>query len=305
MSETVSAADAVVAAADGITWTDTRAMDWGVFPGLGGGNVKVLHVDDDGVPVVMIVHLPPGDLGVTIPHRHHHVTVYEQAFHLAGDFPHAEWATAESDHEVVTFRDGYFLDRKPGSLHGLDHMFGDTGAVVLSWRSGPGNWIDEPNAAEETIDVDFDQPFIGKGLDDVIRGRAGDGIVLDRAGARIIDTREMAWQPVDDSAVRVRILSRDAAGEPTVRMVFLPPGQVAAPPMATGEGEHEFALILEGQLVVAGADGPAVVKQDGFMNRAPGAPEGLVPVAPSPTGAMLLQWRIGPDTWAPFTDQAA
>jgi quercetin dioxygenase-like cupin family protein len=286
-----------------VTWTDTRAMDWGTFPGLGGGNVKVLHVDGEGVPVIMLVHLPPGDLGVKIPHRHHHVTVYEQAYHLAGDFPHAEWASAESDdHEVVIFREGWFLDRKPGSLHGLDHMFGDSGAVVLSWRSGPGNWIDEPNAAEETIDVDFHGGFVSKGVEDLRYAQPGTGIVLDAGGARIIDTREMDWAPVDDTATRVRVLSVDANREPTVRQVFLPPGQIAPPPLATAADEHEFALVLEGELTVQGADGPQVVKQDAFMIREPGAPEALVPIAPSPTGAMLLQWRIGPNSWAPFPE---
>ena len=235
MSNAVATADAVVSQSDGITWRDMRTMDWGSFPGLGSCLVKMIHVDDD-VPWVMAVWLPPGELPVEIPHRHFHATVHEQAFHLTGDLPHGEWPSGEEDHDLVVFRAGYFLDRRPGSIHGLDHMCSDSGAIVLSWRSGVGNWVAEPNAAEETIHIPIGDDFRSKSPDEVTRATPRDGIVLDRSGCKVIDTREMDWSPLGDGQARVRVLVRDAAGEPTVRIVFLPPGEEAACSSPTARG---------------------------------------------------------------------
>jgi len=300
MSNTVDTPEAVVSVHEGITWTDMRTMDWGTFPGLGGGLVKVMHVDEENVPYVMAVWMPPGELPVEYPHRHYHASVYEHAYHLGGDLPHGEWSGPDDDHELVIFREGYFLDRKPGSIHGLDRMYSDTGAIVLSWRSGTGNWVDEPDAPTETLNVDIDtDAFVSKTGDQVTRGAARTGVVLDRSGARVLDTREMDWDPLGDGAARVRVLTRDHAGEPTVRIVFLPPGEESVLALATGPEDHEFATVLEGEYTVPGADGPLRIKEGYFMNRAPGAPQGLVAAGPSVTGAVVLQWRMGPETF-PF-----
>jgi hypothetical protein len=287
----------IVSQVDGVSWQDMRSMDWGTFPGLGACLVKMIHVDEDSVPWVMAVWLPPGKLPVPIPHRHYHATVYEQAFHLTGDLPHGEWASEDDDHELVVFRAGYFLDRRPGSLHGLDHMYSDSGAIVLSWRSGVGNWVDEPNADEETVHVKIGDGFRSKGPDEVTRARPRDGIVLDRAGCRVIDTRDMEWEPLGSGQARVRVLARDAAGEPSVRIVFLPPGDAGGEALPVGPDDREFAVVLEGEYLVPGADGPLTIKEGFAMNRAPGAPEGLVAAGSSPTGAVVLNWRMGPDTF--------
>lgn len=282
---------------DTVTWTDTRDMPWGSFSGLEVGRVKQLHVDPEGHPIVMVVWLPPGDLGVPIPHRHYHATVYEHAFHLGGDLPHAEWAGKNADHEVVVFRQGYFLDRKPGSIHGLDALYSDTGCSILVWRNGLGNWLDEPNAAEETLEVPFERPFRSLTYEQrTVNDR--DGIVIDRPDARILDTRELPWAPLgDDPAARVRELAHDAAGVATVRMVYFPPGEAPLPPLATAEGEHECAMVLEGELPVADGDDVVAARAGWYMNRPAGAPPGLVPAGPTEVGAVVLQWRIGPDTF--------
>jgi hypothetical protein len=225
-----------------------------------------------------------------------HVNVYENAFTLAGDLPHAEFESRDSDeHEVVLFREGYFMDRRPGSIHGNDFIFSDTGTTILMWRSGSGNWLHEPNAAEETIEVPFGDGFAPKSWNDMLPSRLGDGVVIDREGAYIVNTRDMAWAPLGDvEGAKVRELVRDDSGRATVRMVFVPPGEAAVEPLPLDEGDWEFAYLVEGELPVAGGE---VARQGWFMRRAPGSPDGLVPAAPSITGAVLLQWRMGERTF--------
>lgn len=283
----------------GVAWADTRDMPWEPFGGFDLGRLKRLHLDADGAPLVMIVWLPPGDLGIELPHRHQHRTTFECAYQLGGDLPHAEWERPTDDHEIVVFREGFFMNRAPGSLHGNEWIFSDAGTHILMWRSGTGNWLDEPNATEETLLVDVDEPFIRRSWGDALTARWGDGIVLDRAGARIISTREMAWTALPEPrGAKMRVLAHDQAGEPSVRMVFIPPGQSAAPVLPNSGHDQEFAYVVEGELTVE-HDGEATVCRPGyFMSRSPDAGPALVPIAPSPTGAVVLNWRIGPNTFA-------
>lgn len=286
--------------ADGIVWRDLREEQWVPFEGIDNCLVKLVHVGEDGTPWAMAVWLPPGPLPVDIPLRHYHATVHEQAFHLTGDLPHGEWPSADSDdHDLVVFRAGYFLDRQPGSLHGLDHMVSQSGAIVLNWRSGRGSFVSEPEAETETFDVEIGDGFRSKGPDEVVRARPRDGVVIDRAGCRVVDTREMDWEPLGDGDARVRVLARDAAGAPAARVVFLPPGEAGAEALPVGPRDRELAVVLEGEYVVPGADGPLRVTEGFLLNRSPGAPPALVPAGPSATGAVVLNWRMGPDTFGP------
>jgi hypothetical protein len=92
-----------------------------------------------------------------LPHRHYHRTVREYGFTISGELPHWEYENAEQeDGELVVFREGYYMDRAPGSLHGLEP--GPTsavGCVVLMWRTGRGTWVDEPTFDEETVEVPY------------------------------------------------------------------------------------------------------------------------------------------------------
>jgi hypothetical protein len=291
MSEAIKTQRAVA------SWKDTRGMEWESFYGLDIGRAKLLQRNASGDPMVMMVWLPPGDLGIELPHRHYHVTVYEHAYHLTGDLPHAEWADKDADHDLVVFREGFFLDRHPGSIHGNDAVFSDTGCVILCWRNKLGNWLDEPGAELETLTVPFERPFKGQTYETRVRADR-DGVVISRPDVRILDTREMPWEPLGSrGAAKVRILARDSAGAVTVRMVFVPPGGAAVEPLPSRPGDRECAMVLEGELTVAGDDGPQVVRVGYFMDRAPGAPDGLEPSGPSETGAVVLHWRMGPDTY--------
>ena len=57
---------------------------------------------------------------------------------------------------MVLFREGFFMERRPGSIHGLEPgPTSATGCVLLMWRDGVGNWLGERQAAHETSDVPY------------------------------------------------------------------------------------------------------------------------------------------------------
>jgi hypothetical protein len=278
------------------TWVDSRDMAWEPFPGLDVGRVKYLHREQDGILPIMVVWLPPGDLGIELPHRHQHVTVHEMSFTIGGDLPHAEFRDPDTDaHEIVLFREGYFMDRQPGSIHGNDFIFSDAGFTGLFWASGTDNWLDSPGAATETLEVPFHGGFAPKQWGDAHQPQLGSGVVLDRDGALILSTRDMAWEPLGTvEGARQRILVRDADGVPVARVVFVPPGDQPVEALPLRDGDWEFAYVIEGELPV----GDTVARQGFFLRRPAGAPDGLALSAPSVTGAVLLQFRVGPTAFA-------
>lgn len=142
-----------------LTLLDTREMEWEEFSGLKGCKVKVLSRFPDGHAMIFLVWMPPGSpIPVEhLPHRHVHKTTSEFAFVLSGELPHWEYESAEQKHgELVIFKEGFFMHRKPGSLHGLEPgPESQTGCLILFWRDAVGNWLDDPNAAEESPEVPY------------------------------------------------------------------------------------------------------------------------------------------------------
>lgn len=134
-----------------LTILDTRAMPWEQHPAFTSARIKVLERDPSGVPSVMIGWLP-ADLQVA-PNRHYHRTVLERGFVLEGLWPHREYEDLADDvGEAVAFVKGFFYERQPGSVHGLDPrpQGPGIGMVILEWRTGPGNYP-EPGAEDETV----------------------------------------------------------------------------------------------------------------------------------------------------------
>ena len=82
-----------------------------------------------------------------------------QAFHffLEGEFPIWEYESPEdSDGELVILKGGYYLERLPGSIHGIEaEPTSPVGSMVLIWRTDTGNFVNEPNAKEESIEVPY------------------------------------------------------------------------------------------------------------------------------------------------------
>jgi quercetin dioxygenase-like cupin family protein len=293
---------------------DTREMPWEDFDGLAGAKVKVLSRDERGNAMVMLVWLPPGELpGVALPHRHYHRTITESTFLLSGELPHWEYESAEQDHgEMVRFREGYFMERRPGSIHGLEPgTTSATGCVVLMWRDGVGNWLSEPEAGVETVDVPYDRgasaPESGGGDRSGTEPGDGPGTVVRRRDVTILDTRAMPWLPFEGlRGAQVKVLARDERGDHRVILVFMPPG------LRAGARRHrhyhrtvrEFALVVSGELPhweyedASQTDGELVIFRQGyFMDRRPGSIHGNECTVTSPTGCVILMWREGRGNW--------
>lgn len=157
--------DGLLLDAGGVRVLDTRNMPWARFAGLERGKVKLLTHDQDGNPGAFLVWIPPGEIveGWALPHRHYHRSIQENSFMLAGELPHWEYENKEQQAGArLIVRPGYFLDRSPGSIHGLEPgLTSATGCILLQWREGVGNWANEPEFADETIEVPYAQAGAG------------------------------------------------------------------------------------------------------------------------------------------------
>jgi uncharacterized cupin superfamily protein len=283
---------------------DTREMRWEEFPGLAGTKVKVLSRDEHGNPMVFLQWLPPGGLeSVELPHRHFHRSVREFAYVLSGELPHWEYASADAPGELVRFKEGFFMDRRPGSIHGLEPgPQSSIGCTLLMWRDGVGTMVDEPQFAAETVEV----PYPGGAAlpSTAVAPRPGaDGVVLERPDVTLLDTRAMPWEDFAGlHGARVKMLSRDAAGNGVVWLVWLPGDipSVNRPHRHYHRTIREFSYLVAGELPhweyrdAAQQHGDLVVVREGFfMERAPGSIHGLEEGPSSPIGCVLLQWRDG------------
>ena len=306
--------DGVLVERSDLTLLDTRAMPWKEFAGLAGGKVKVLTRDRQGTAGAMLVWMPPGDLpGVPLPHRHFHRSVHEYAYVVSGELPHWEYADAsEREGAMVVYRSGYFMDRRPGSIHGLElGPTSATGCVLLMWRDGVGNWLDEPESAEETIEVPYDSvpgPGSDHGSTVGIRDDGRPGVVVERSDLTLLDTREMPWRDFDGlNGARIKVLAADGNGDHIVSLIWMPPShrEAAAPPHRHfHRSVHEYAYVVSGELPhweyaeASEREGAMVVYRSGyFMDRRPGSIHGSEPGARSVTGCVLLMWRDGTGNW--------
>ena len=136
---------------------DTRELPWEPMPGIPGGQMKTLVRGEGGLPLVYVVYLPPGSPLPDLPHRHRHRTIHERSLTLWGELPHWEYESADQQQgDLVVFREGYFMHRRPGSLHGLEAgATSPTGVLLLSWRTGPGTTIGDQGFEEETVHVPY------------------------------------------------------------------------------------------------------------------------------------------------------
>jgi hypothetical protein len=66
---------------------------------------------------------------------------------------------ADDAGERVLFREGLFMDRRPGSVHGLDSSRESAvGFTFLEWRSGPRTYLLEDDIESETIVLPAAEP---------------------------------------------------------------------------------------------------------------------------------------------------
>jgi hypothetical protein len=296
-----------------LTLLDTREMAWEPCPGIPGGNQKVLSRDANGVPCVQLTWIPPG-LSHAEPSRHYHQTVRERGLVLFGELPMREYASPDDERgRPVVFRQGYYMDRAPGSVHGIDpDVSSAVGFVMLDWRTGPGTYLLEPGADRETVVLPASRE-----IDDTTPLCAADapaGTVVDSGKLRLLDTRAMAWEVMPGiRGARWKVLSRDDAGNSSAVLIWM------APRSTGGSHERHYhktvrenGYCLGGELPmrefasVADDVGERVLFREGlYMDRGPGSIHGVDSGRESAVGFTFLEWRSGPKTYLLEDDVAS
>ena len=289
----------------GLTLFDLRELPWEPHIGIPGGRQKTLSQAPDGTSLIQVTWIPAGYKGAGRPKRHFHSTVHERGIVLFGDLPMREYLSPDDDHgRPVVFREGYFMDRKPGSVHGIDpDRTSDVGFVMLEWRTGPGTFLTEPGAEQETVVLEASPEASDRPL-------APDGsppwIIADSGGLKLIDTRAMPWEPLQGIAgAQMQALTRSPEGwTECVILHMLPRALGGEPHRHYHSTVHEFGYALDGELPmreyasVADDIGQRVLFREGyFMDRRPGSIHGIDTSRVSPTGYTFLEWRNGPGTY--------
>ena len=92
--------------------------------------------------------------------RHYHKTVHERGYCLGGELPMREFAgVADEVGDRGLFHEGVFMDRRPGSVHGVDNgRESAVGFTFLEWRSGPKTYLLEDDIESETIVLPAAEP---------------------------------------------------------------------------------------------------------------------------------------------------
>jgi uncharacterized cupin superfamily protein len=299
--------DGVVAARECLTLVDSRAMPWEDWDGMPGSRIKTFVRGPAGEPLIYLTWSPPRTGGGE-PHRHFHRTVREYHYVLDGEVPIWEYDSSDQQHgDFLLFRAGYYMDRAPGSLHGIEPVFASAvGRTMLCWRDRSGTYIGEADFDQETETVSYRggwQPLEARETPP----ERDDGLVRERGGLTLLDTRAMPWEPFRGipGGGSQKVLARDERGEPAVFLTWSPPGEI--PGLALPH-RHFHRSVTENVFVLAGEfphweypdpgsrEGEIAVFRAGwFMQRRPGAAglHGLEPGRSSATGRLLLCWRDG------------
>lgn len=305
--------DAVIRDCGGVTWLDTRAMEWELMrtgPEITRGFFqKVLVRDADGEPSATLNYVPGGEFFAGLPYRHYHRSVREFAYVLEGEFRNCEYeSAAQTEGDLIWKKKGYFLDRRPGSIHGSEAgPTSATGCVFINWRDGgSGIWVGERDYDTESVTVPYDskEPFTPSAD---APHEAGSACIRNRGGVTWLDTRSMAWHEMPSlPGYFQKVLVRDEDGEPRATLNYVPPMRAIGDAPFTLPYRHyhrsvrEFAFVLEGEYAgweyeSADAPGELVWKKQGyFMDRRAGSIHGIGAAEPtSATGVVFLCWRDG------------
>ncbi len=158
----------LVYATELVTLLDTRDGEWKLpaegqpFHGTG-VKVQVLARDADGHALVQLLWVPPGTASFSpgeLRERHYHTTVREFVFTLEGELPFREYEDPYGDGQLMVYKKGYFLDRRPGpaSGHGMDYEHvSPTGCLMLEVRTGPHSQMAETLSHLETVVITEDE----------------------------------------------------------------------------------------------------------------------------------------------------
>jgi hypothetical protein len=309
MSSTSSPAGTVLAR-PAVTVLDTREMPWeGTEWVLPRALHRVLSRDDEGDGVVYQRFLTAWTPDPGISSSGYRLA-HEQYLCLEGEFSHHERGLDGADDELITFREGVWMDRAPGSLtsgvvdvpvgvKGLGWMVVQDDAYVgLGESAALVRELPHPERAA------VDPP--PSGGDRAARHDPAAGVRLVTDFVRVVDAREMSWEdhPLLPGA-RLKALSRRADGDPTVAIVGIPAGRYPAEalPWRGTNDFRELTYVLEGELRVREYDGPdddegtpLVLREGYWVDRRPGSVFGFDAGECTPSGVTYLTVRLRDDT---------
>jgi hypothetical protein len=226
---------------DALSVIDTSRCVWEENPGIPGARMKALSRHEDGWESVILNWLPP-DLGGGPPHRHYHRSVREHGLVIDGELPMAEFVSSEPGLGVaVLFRAGFYMDRAPGCVHGLDpQRVSQNSFTILEWRDGPGTYLMEDEAAKESVVEDAPSEIR------TLTPASRPGVVIERDDLTLLDVLTLPWVHSEHEArVRIQMLSEG------VTIAYAPPGVALA---AVGSGQPARALVLFGSLELTGGE---------------------------------------------------
>jgi hypothetical protein len=293
----------------GLRALDTRELDWQEHDLVDGAWTKPLSYDAAGEPTVGIVFYPAGRSAPDFPGGIYHKDSREFAYFFGGELPHWEFgrvddagALVESFQELVVFKEGFYMDRRPMTVHGLGRESSRTGSEVLTWRTSRGTFVSDDAVEEHTVrSGDAASPGADQGVAYDTRGSASEraGVVTDWADLTILDTRAMTWAAHPRIAgARIKVLSSDAAGHAIVSLTWMPPERPHGRQQARSHHSfREFVFVLDGELRLrefehpTDSEGELLIARKGYyLDRAPGSVH-CVDQEPSATGCLLLSWR--------------
>jgi uncharacterized RmlC-like cupin family protein len=271
--------DGVVLRSEHTAILDTRAMQWEPHFGIAGAFAKVLSRDAEGAPLVFLSFLPEDFDAAVLPARQQIGTVEERTLVLDGELADVEYGP--DGPVAILAKAGYWLHHPAGAYFGTPEGWRPpAGALLLTYRSGPGTLPGEPSFAGQARTA-TGAPAIPAGA------AAADGTVFADpiSGARVVDSRTMPWSAHFGMHLGLtKILSVSAEGSPLAYLTKTPgfaPGQL--PPK--GSAERHYHRELTEQIFVTGGElamreyadlddrmGELVVLRPGyFLDRAPGS----------------------------------
>ncbi len=306
--EAASESDGVVRDRRGLRVLDTRELEWQEHPALAEARTKTLSHDAGGEPTISIVWYPAGRSQPDFPGGIYHKASREFAFFLGGELPHWEFGRAndvgalvESFQELVVFKEGFYMDRRPMTVHGLGREASHIGSEVLTWRTSGGAFVAEEAVTHHSVPSGAAPPEStepGVAHDPPAAG-SDQPAVTDWADLTILDTRAMNWDAHPRIAgARIKVLSRDAAGHAIVALTWLPASPLRyLDQTPKSHTFREFGFVLEGELRLrefadaTDSEGELLIATKGYyLDRMPGSIH-CVDAKPPETGCVLLAWR--------------
>src|SRR5438093_836303 len=130
----------------------------------------------------------------SFPHRVYH-SAREFYFFLGGEFPHWEY---EPD-DLVLFKEGYYMDRHPGTVHGTGIEGTPVGAKAIGWvvENQQDPFVTVQEAEELTTELPVPGERVANELPPVRRPAdepsGPEAIRVERPGVVVLRTRELAW----------------------------------------------------------------------------------------------------------------